>query len=112
MFQEKKGGAAVAPFEIGTRGTVGNLVMKEIEYFKRLESDHQSSLDPHNGGGANFWRGFEFLKITWRRKKRKGGGGDKFLPKVCTKVDVAESRHNHHHRANKIPSDVNFDIAT
>ncbi|KAL6270503.1 hypothetical protein ACE6H2_027414 [Prunus campanulata] len=29
--------AAYAPVEIGTRGTVGSLIMKEIEHFSRLE---------------------------------------------------------------------------
>ncbi|CBI23957.3 unnamed protein product, partial [Vitis vinifera] len=29
--------AAQKPVEIGTRGTVGSLIMQEIEYFSRLE---------------------------------------------------------------------------
>nr|XP_043625622.1 uncharacterized protein LOC122597049 [Erigeron canadensis] len=114
MLPEKKGSDAV-PIKIGTRGTVGNLLMKEIEYFKRLDTDsggdrldfESKSLDPNRkncgSGGLNFWSGFGFLKIKWRGKKTKGSSNDKFLPRVCTMVDVADSHHNHHHCGNKIP---------
>ncbi|GJR39919.1 hypothetical protein Tco_1215603, partial [Tanacetum coccineum] len=37
ILSEKMGGLDHVPIEIGARGTVGNLVMKEIEYFRRLE---------------------------------------------------------------------------
>ncbi|KAJ0047137.1 hypothetical protein Pint_04195 [Pistacia integerrima] len=41
--------AAHTPVEIGTRGTVGSLIMKEIEYFSRLEVSSQgSSQKPHS----------------------------------------------------------------
>nr|GEW52406.1 hypothetical protein [Tanacetum cinerariifolium] len=112
MPLEKRGGGATTLIEIGTRGTVGNLVMKEIEYFNRLELDSSGdhlnteiSLDPgkkHRGGGSNFWSGFGFLRVTWRRKKSNTRFlKDTFLPKVCMKMDVAKSRDNHH--TNKIP---------
>ena len=40
--------AAHPPVEIGTRGTVGSLVMQEIEYCSRLElSCRDSSKKPH-----------------------------------------------------------------
>lgn len=40
--------AAHPPVEIGTRGTVGSLVMREIEYFSRLDSSSpDSSKNPH-----------------------------------------------------------------
>ncbi|KAI3800303.1 hypothetical protein L1987_28390 [Smallanthus sonchifolius] len=111
-------GGDPVPIEIGARGTVGNLVMKEIEYFRRLESgggdedgDHgkcwnKNSVNPDkkhrgDGGGSNFWPSFGFLTITWRRGKRKGGGNGRFLPRMCTTLDVSESRH---HRLSKIPS--------
>ncbi|KAJ7967666.1 Patatin [Quillaja saponaria] len=35
--------AAIAPVAIGTRGTVGSLVRKEIEYFSKLELDRRGS---------------------------------------------------------------------
>ena len=33
--------ADFAPVEIGTRGTVASLIMQEIEYFSRIESNSQ-----------------------------------------------------------------------
>lgn len=89
--------------------------MKEIEYFKRLETsggdaygDHKCSTKTSpdkkhrgDGNGSNFWHGFGFLTISWRRGKRKGGSSGRFLPRMCTMVDVADSRH---HRLTKIPS--------
>ncbi|KVH97393.1 uncharacterized protein LOC112522823 [Cynara cardunculus var. scolymus] len=120
ILPEKMGGRDPVPIEIGARGTVGNLVMKEIEYFKKLElgrGDHDNCSRRNffhpdkkhggDGGGSNFWPSFGFLNVTWRRAKRKGGGGGssgRFLPRMCTVVDVAESRHHNHHRLSKIPS--------
>ncbi|XP_052183415.1 uncharacterized protein LOC127795650 [Diospyros lotus] len=103
--------AAAAPVEVGTRGTVASLVMKEIEYFRRLELDrHGSCRKPqpqnHNtveapsGGSStttNRPAGFSFLIMaTLRRKKRRGGGG--FLPSMCSAAEVADC-----HRLNGIP---------
>ncbi|KAK7845843.1 hypothetical protein CFP56_008824 [Quercus suber] len=34
---------AHTPVEVGTRGTVGSLIMKEIEYFSQLELSRQGS---------------------------------------------------------------------
>ncbi|KAI3680554.1 hypothetical protein L6452_35327 [Arctium lappa] len=116
ILPEKMGGGDPVPIEIGARGTVGNLVMKEIEYFRKLESsrgDHDncsrnnsSPRDKIHGGGSNFWPSFGFLTITWRRAKRKGGGSGsgRFLPRMCTVVDVTENRHHNHHRLSKIPT--------
>ncbi|KAF4403846.1 hypothetical protein G4B88_014302 [Cannabis sativa] len=39
--------AAYNPVEIGTRGTVGSLVMKEIDYFGQLEPSSHSKLEKH-----------------------------------------------------------------
>ncbi|XP_071699865.1 uncharacterized protein [Rutidosis leptorrhynchoides] len=122
IMPDKMGGGDPVPIEIGARGTVGNLVMKEIEYFRRLESncgnegiDHtkcstKSTIDQDekhrygNGGGTKFWPSFRFLNISWRKGKRKSGGSGRFLPKMCSLVDVAESRHHNHHRVSKVPS--------
>ncbi|KAJ0787804.1 hypothetical protein HanPI659440_Chr05g0184501 [Helianthus annuus] len=114
ILPTKMAGSDSLPIEIGTRGTVGNLVMKEIEYFTRLESGNgdqgkcsiKNSVNPDkkhrgDGVGSKFWPGFGFLTITWRRGKRKGGESGRFLPRMCTMVDVADSRH---HRLTKIPS--------
>ncbi|KAL8032915.1 hypothetical protein ABFS82_13G129300 [Erythranthe guttata] len=85
------------PLEIGTRGTVGSLVKKEIEYFRefeveRVESSRTSSERSFDeiasrGGRRKSWPTsfFRFsLKAFWRRKKIRNSG-------VCSVVDV-----NHH----------------
>ncbi|KAF5474765.1 hypothetical protein F2P56_006632 [Juglans regia] len=102
QFPEKM--AAIAPVAIGTRGTVGSLVRKEIEYFRNLEIDrYGSSRKPQrqivdvastNGHSRpSFW----FLIMTWRRKKRIRGT-NAILPRMCSVVEVAESN-----RLNRIP---------
>ncbi|XP_057962578.1 uncharacterized protein LOC131154090 [Malania oleifera] len=100
-FPEKM--AAAAPVKIGTRGTVGSLVMKEIEYFSKLELEHRAScsrvprpVDVGSSSGhsrPSFWS----LTMTWKRKKRRGSGSG-FLPNICSAVEVAES-----HRLNGVP---------
>lgn len=101
QFPEKM--AAIAPVAIGTRGTVGSLVRKEIEYFRNLEIDRYGSsqkpqgqiVDVASTGGhsrPSFW----FFIMTWRRKKRRGTNA--ILPRMCSVVEVAESN-----RLNTIP---------
>ncbi|KAM0054391.1 hypothetical protein Hdeb2414_s0006g00194371 [Helianthus debilis subsp. tardiflorus] len=120
ILPEKMGGVDLVPVEVGACGTVGSLVMKEIEYFRRLESelrggdDDGSSVknsrkpDKHcgdgGGGGSNFWHSFGFLTIIWRRGKSKGGGSGRFLPRMCTMVHVAVSRLHSRQKLSKVPS--------
>ncbi|KAL6332232.1 hypothetical protein AAG906_001947 [Vitis piasezkii] len=94
------------PVEVGTRGTVGSLVMKEIEYFSRLELDRHGSgssqrsqahvVDVASGSTGRSRHRFWFLIMTWRRKKRRSSRT--FLPSICSVVEVADS-----HRLNGIP---------
>jgi len=68
--------ASAAPLAIGTRGTVGSLVRREIEYFQRLEQDpfskkyarmsKSSNADTHR---LKTTLG-SLLMISWRRKRR------------------------------------------
>lgn len=44
---------ANAPLKIGSRGTIGSLVRKEIEYFKRVESDHRAITGEPQANVAN-----------------------------------------------------------
>ena len=99
---EKKRMASAAPIAIGTRGTVGALVRKEIEYFAKLELDRPRK--PRSGGShsqqhvhhqAN-WPSFRFLVATWKRKKHRGSRS--FLPSLCSAAEVAEMN-----RLNGIP---------
>ncbi|CAK7351091.1 unnamed protein product [Dovyalis caffra] len=93
-FPEKMAGTA--PVAIGTRGTVGSLVRKEIEYFTKFEIERCASsrkpqgqvaeLASSNGQSRpSFWS----LTMSWRRKKRRGSFG--FLPSICSAVEVADS---------------------
>lgn len=107
---------ATTPVEVGTRGTVASLVMKEIEYFRGLElesrtpqehtvgvgvastsssrrssSSSSSSSSRRSSSSSNFLPSFG-LVMTWRRKKRRGSGG--FVPSMCSAVDVEENKLN------------------
>ncbi|TYK13056.1 uncharacterized protein E5676_scaffold255G006580 [Cucumis melo var. makuwa] len=97
-FSEKMGGA-VAPLAIGTRGTVGSLVMKEIEYFTNLELERHGSSHTIRGNAlrrsdskGSFW----LLSLTWKWKKRKNNNG--ILPNISSAVEFSKSN-----RFNGIP---------
>jgi hypothetical protein len=86
--------AAYAPAEIGTRGTVGSLIMKEIEYFNQLElSSKCSSHKPWPPitsivSSSSLSRPtFESVIKTHKKKKR----GTRLLPSICSMVDVADN---------------------
>ncbi|KAF5729032.1 hypothetical protein HS088_TW21G01189 [Tripterygium wilfordii] len=87
--------AATAPVAIGTRGTVGSLVRKEIEYFNNFELERRGSCKRRQGSvvdmgssSGNSRPGFWFLMTSWKRKKRRSNGG--FLPSMCSVVEVAD----------------------
>ncbi|CAL9226337.1 unnamed protein product [Arabidopsis halleri] len=91
-----------APIAIGTRGTIGSLVRKEIDYFKNFTTCHPQ-FDPRRGDSEENTDTFQqrrersssrlsswFSKTTWRKKKRQTrGGGGKFLPSMCAAVEVS-----------------------
>ncbi|MCD9643665.1 hypothetical protein HAX54_031299 [Datura stramonium] len=85
------------PVEVGTRGTVGSLLKKEIEYFRKNELDcskgssnnkSQKSSVVIDSGSGNSWPSFGFLTMKWKKKKRRGTGGG--LPAMCSMVEVSE----------------------
>ncbi|XP_062209319.1 uncharacterized protein LOC133911132 [Phragmites australis] len=76
-----------APVEVGERGSIGSLVRREAEYFRKMEVDRQlhghgkkSSKAAANGGSTQ-------IKTT----KKKGAGGGGFLPRMCSSAEVAEA---------------------
>ncbi|CAN4083813.1 unnamed protein product [Withania somnifera] len=86
------------PVEVGTRGTVGSLLKKEIEYFRKIELDCSKGSSSNksekisagiDSGGGNSWPSFGFLTMKWKKKKRRGTGGG--LPAMCSVVEVSES---------------------
>ncbi|ESW19735.1 hypothetical protein PHAVU_006G151000 [Phaseolus vulgaris] len=94
-----------APVAIGTRGTIGSLVRKEIEYFTKFELDRRGSsqkpqqqfVDMLSGRSYSISRpSFWVMLTTWKRRKRRGSSG--FLPKICSVAEVAEGN-----QLNRIP---------
>ncbi|AEE84502.1 hypothetical protein AtNW77_Chr4g0298201 [Arabidopsis thaliana] len=90
-----------APIAIGTRGTIGSLVRKEIDYFKNFSTCHPQ-FDPRRGNSEENKNTFKqrdrsssrlgswFSKTKWRKKKRQTrGGGGKFFPSMCSAVEVS-----------------------
>ncbi|XP_074307553.1 uncharacterized protein LOC141642608 [Silene latifolia] len=103
--------ATTTPLAIGTRGTIGSLVRREIEYFRRIELDRPEtskkldSKKPQSskclgGSGARsktsvaFPTLGSFLSMSWKKKRRSNNGNSsnnnsgRFLPSMCSAVDV------------------------
>lgn len=87
--------AGRVPLEVGTRGTIGSLLKREIEYFRKLElecvenrMDSERSSEEMASGGRNSWPSFGFSMASWRRKKRRNIG---IRPGICSTVEVADS---------------------
>ncbi|KAF7144588.1 hypothetical protein RHSIM_Rhsim04G0002000 [Rhododendron simsii] len=87
--------ATRTPAEIGTRGTFASLMMKEIECFSQLELGCRDKLEKSR-------RQFRSMASTsdhsrpklgsWvTTPKRKKKGGSKFIPSMCSLVEVAEN---------------------
>lgn len=89
------------PVQIGTRGTVGSLVMKEIKYFNQLELSSRgdfseekprsdvtdmaaSSSTSHASNPTNG-------SVLATQKKKKKRGGNKLLPSMCSVVEVSDN---------------------
>ncbi|XVE80349.1 hypothetical protein DITRI_Ditri14bG0132600 [Diplodiscus trichospermus] len=87
------------PVEIGTRGTVGSLIMQEIEYFSRLElSCGDSSKKPPSNvsdvaaSSSHSRTIVRPVVATQKKKKKRGGSGSKLLPSICSTVEISENR--------------------
>ncbi|KAI3456432.1 hypothetical protein Pfo_013095 [Paulownia fortunei] len=88
--------AGRVPLEVGTRGTIGSLLKREIEYFRKLELEHvesrmnsEISSQEMAPGGRNSWPSLRFSMVSWRRKKRRNSG---IRPGICSTVEVADSQ--------------------
>ncbi|KAK9155760.1 hypothetical protein Sjap_003240 [Stephania japonica] len=83
QFTEKL--ATSAPLQIGTKGTVGSLLLQEIEYFSRLETDRRKDPNKHEGQIVDLSsKKGRPERSKWRKKK-------KFLPSMCKMAEVAET---------------------
>lgn len=86
--------AAYTPVEIGTRGTVGSLVMKEIEYFSRLELSSQGNSKKTQSHVADITCSYSHSRPTFgsalaTQKKKKRGS--RHLPSMCSMVEVSDN---------------------
>ncbi|PIA27505.1 hypothetical protein AQUCO_07700052v1 [Aquilegia coerulea] len=86
--------ATTTPVEIGTRGTVGSLVLQEIEHFSKLamdrnEASRTSQKQNKNMASTSHGSREKFQFVIMNSKKKKRGNG--FLPSMCSMVDVAET---------------------
>ncbi|KAL0305911.1 UNVERIFIED_CONTAM: hypothetical protein Sradi_6008400 [Sesamum radiatum] len=88
--------AGRVPLEVGTRGTIGSLLKREIEYFRKLELEcvesrmaSERSSEEMAPGGRYSWPSFKFSMGSWRRKKRRNSG---IRPGICSMVEVADSQ--------------------
>ncbi|KAL5730856.1 hypothetical protein ACHQM5_003643 [Ranunculus cassubicifolius] len=84
--------------EIGTQGTVAALISREIEHFSELELNQdfgcekfklQVTDDASTSEGART----ECCPLTIAPKRKKKNGGGRFLPSLCSSMDVAEINH-------------------
>lgn len=87
--------AEFPPIEIGTRGTVASLIMQEIDYFSRIESNSQDRLqrnksqitDVSSSNSSNS-RSTVVSAVESTKKKRVSS---KLLPSMCSLVDVSDN---------------------
>ncbi|XP_065879152.1 uncharacterized protein [Euphorbia lathyris] len=82
----EKMAAATTPVAIGTRGTVGSLVRKEIDYFNKINDQVDICGSSRNKAHRT---GFWSLKLSWKKKKRSGNSS-RFIPSICSAVDHVE----------------------
>ncbi|KAG5246763.1 Kinase superfamily protein [Salix suchowensis] len=85
--------AATTPVAIGTRGTVGSLVRKEIDYFTKFEIDRCASSRKPQGQVVDIAAdSFQVSVQLWN------GSSSRFFPNICLAVEVADSN-----RLSRIP---------
>lgn len=85
----------VNPVAIGTRGTVGSLIMQEIDYFARLELSRSSSIKTSrqvSDLASNGEYSKPELQPASTIPKRKKKSRSKLVPSLCSMVDVVESK--------------------
>ncbi|ESW14243.1 hypothetical protein PHAVU_008G265000 [Phaseolus vulgaris] len=82
--------AGFSPAEIGTQGTVASLIMQEIEYFSRIDSNSQRSKSQITEvGSSNSSTSSKNDNCIYGRRKYKEKC--RLLPSVCSMVDVSDN---------------------
>lgn len=84
------------PVAIGTTGTVGSLIMQEIDYFSRLELGGRSSSNKPLRQLVNLASAGEFSRSkresVVRIPEKKKRGSNRLIPSMCSMVEVAENK--------------------
>lgn len=95
--------AKYPPVEVGTRGTVGSLLMQEIEYFRQIELNSQDTFGKNKPRIKDMGRSRSTSTTTSNvvsnnnaaTAKKKQAKNSKLLPSMCSMVDVSEiGKHN------------------
>ncbi|EER91333.1 hypothetical protein BDA96_01G197300 [Sorghum bicolor] len=90
---------AAAPVEVGAQGTVGSLVLREVEYFRRMEvagghgkksSSKVVGASGGSGSGSPWSDSGKKPKPTTKKKGAVAAGNGSFLPRMCSSAEVAE----------------------
>lgn len=83
---------AETPIKIGTKGTIGSLMMKEIEYFNKLgvHSEKRNSQVPEVAVKSSCSQPKPKIdSVTIRIKSKKRS--NKFVPRICSAIDVVDN---------------------
>nr|KYP60878.1 hypothetical protein KK1_023298 [Cajanus cajan] len=109
--------AEFPPVEIGTRGTVGSLLMQEIEYFSRLKVNSQDWSQKNKSQTINIdssisidSRPTTVSRVESTKKKRSSS---KLLPRICSVVDVSDNSKTNFTSAfsyKNLKSDIKFQL--
>ncbi|WOH04207.1 hypothetical protein DCAR_0623616 [Daucus carota subsp. sativus] len=105
------------PAGIGTKGTVGSLVLQEIEYFRQLEmkcrEDLRKKPEPKVVGVVStisFSKPNPGARATMPKKKKKGSS--RIIPSMCSMVDVVEKKNQSNLRSRFSYRSLEADVKT
>lgn len=89
----KKMTAKTTPVEVGTRGTVGSLILQEIEYLSKIELGCQESTTckSKKEAAASTSSNSSSSSATPRKPKKKKRAGSRLIPKMCDMVEIADN---------------------
>lgn len=85
-----------APVKVGTKGTVGSLIMQEIEYFRRVELSCRGSSQKPRTHVADMASCSNPAKPTsgslLTHKKKRRGSSNRLVPSICSMVEVSDNK--------------------
>ncbi|KAH1062655.1 hypothetical protein GLYMA_02G289600v4 [Glycine max] len=90
---DTKDKAEFPPVEIGTRGTVASLIMQEIQYFSRIDSNSQRNKSPTTEVSSSISTSSRttIVSTVVEESTKKKRGSSKLLPSMCSMVDVSDN---------------------